>query len=576
MHGEIFVKERLSCDVVIVGSGAGGMMAAIRAHDLGLRSIVIEKSDRYGGTSAVSGGAIWIPNNPHIGTGDSPARALEYLEACTAGEVPRIKLERYIEAAPGMLDYLGQLGIDYYAEEGSSYPDYYPEKPGSLPYGRTMLVRPMNDGGVLGDDFFRMRESYPEFKLLDKVSIDLDEGNAMLHREKGWQRVLVGLLGRYYTDRKWRRKTHRDRRLTIGNALIGGLRKAMLDRDIPLMLSTRLVEVTAQDDRVTGIVADCDGNSRHIDTARGVILASGGFEHSQTLREKHLDQHTEERWSVTPRDNNAGDALAAIDKLDVATEFMNEAWWAPGIAMPSKLAPNTVRNMALFFERGFPHSMAVNRLGKRFVNEIRSYHQFGQAMLADNRETGANLPCWMIFDAQYRRKYPLGGLLPGSIAPDRKLPVEWIDSFLYRADTIEALAAKIGVPGDALAASVARFNDGAKRGVDEDFHRGANVYAQFFGDPSHTPNRVLGPLEQAPFYAVRLDLGDLGTKGGPKTDENGAVIDKQGKPVAGLYAVGNVAGSVMGGAYPGAGATLGSAMTFAYVAAANLARRNSV
>lgn len=565
----------LDCDVVVVGSGAGGMLAAIRCHDLGLKPIVIEKSDRYGGTSAVSGGAIWIPNNPDVAANDSRERALEYLQHCTEGKVPASKLERYVDVAPRMLGYLHELGLEYYAEPETSYPDYYQDHGGSLTSGRTMLVRPMDDGSVLGEEFFRIRESYPEFKLMDKISLDLSEGNALMFRKKGWLRVLAGVLWRYGKDRSWRRKTYRDRRLTIGNALIGRLRKAMLDRDIPLLLRTRLVSLESEAGKVVGVRATEDGRPLFIHASKGVVLASGGFEHSQELREKFLDQKTEERWSATPRDNNVGDGLIASLEVGAGVEFMNEAWWAPTITMPSMAAPNTVRNQALFFERGLPHSMVVNRAGHRFVNEIRSYHQFGQAMLADQAENGSNMPCWFIFDATYRKNYPLGGLLPGSIKPDAKLPRDWWDNFLFSAATPAELARKIGVPAEALEESISRFNGFARAGVDKDFARGGNAYGQFFGDPRHKPNKVLGPLETAPFYAVRLDLGDLGTKGGPKTDEEARVIAKDGKPIPGLFAVGNVAGSVMGGAYPGAGATLGSAMTFAYVAAANLAQRNA-
>ena len=436
------MQGNLECDVIVVGSGAGGMMAAIRCHDLNLKPILIEKSDRYGGTSAVSGGAIWIPNNPQIGSNDSEAKVMEYLIACTKGEVPREKLERYVKIAPKMLEYLDSLGVHYISTPELSYPDYYPELPGAVPFGRNMLVVPMDDGSVLGEEFFRIRESYPEFKLMNRIALDLVEGGALLHRVKGWPKIVARLLWNYHSDRGWRRKTKRDRRLTIGNALIGGLRKAMLDRGIPLLLKTGLTRITTEDGRVTGVIADRDGHPLTIVANRGVILASGGFEHSQVLREEYLDQPTQERWSVTPRGINTGDGLKAALEVGADTAFMNEAWWAPSINMPSRDAPNTTRHLALFFERGFPHSMVVNRAGKRFVNEIRSYHQFGQAMLEDNAATGANMPCWMIFDADYRHKYPLGGLLPGSVTADAKLPPEWFDSFLYKADSLEELAAQ--------------------------------------------------------------------------------------------------------------------------------------
>lgn len=563
-------SEAAEYDVIVVGSGAGGMVAAIRAHDLGLSSIVLEKSDRYGGTSAVSGAGIWIPNNDAIKDQDSPQAALDYLLAVTEGKASRACLERYVEIAPKIPAYLRSLGPDYYTDLALSYPDYYPSAPGAMASGRTMYIRPM-DGAALGEDFFRLRESYPEFKLFRKISLDLPEGGVIGGRYPGWKRMVARILFNYYRDRKWRRRTHRDRRLTIGNALIGGLRRAMQARGIPLLLKTGMTDLTTKNGRVTGVEASRNGQQLRILARKGVVLASGGFEQSQDLRIAHLDQPTEARWSGTPRDNNVGDGLRAAQRAGADTAFMNEAWWAPTVAIPSLEAPNIVRNVPIFFERGYPHCLAVNRLGNRFVNETCSYHQFGQAMLRDNLATGANLPCWLIFDARFRAKYPLGGLMPGDVTPDAKLPPDWIDNMLYRAGSIDALAEKIGLPPGSLAATVARFNGFARAGVDEDFGKGNSNYDRFFGDPRHGPTPQLGTVEEGPFYAVRLDLGDIGTKGGPRTDENAQVLDMSGKPIAGLFAVGNVAGSVMGPAYPGAGATLGVAMTFAYVAAAKLA-----
>jgi 3-oxosteroid 1-dehydrogenase len=567
------VVQSETFDVVVVGSGAGGLLSAIRAVDLGLSAIVLEKSDRYGGTSAVSGGAIWIPNNDAIADIDSPRDALAYLKAVTKDAVPEAKLIRYVDVSPRLLRYLRSLGVDYYVHPQLSYPDYYPGAPGALPRGRNMFVRPM-DGAALGEEFFRLRESYPEFKLLGRMSLDLEEAGVIGGFYPGWRRAVAKVVAGYWGDVAWRRRTRRDRRLTIGNALVGGLRAAMLKRAVPLRLKTALTRLDYDGGRVTGVTALHEGRELHFRAAQGVVLATGGFEQSQDLRLRYLDQATEAQWSATPRDNNAGDALRAAEAIGADTAFLNEAWWAPTVSMPARATPNTVRNVALFFERGFPHCLAVNRLGKRFVNEICSYHQFGQAMLRDNAETGANLPCWLVFDAQYRSKYPLGGLLPGRVEPDAKLPPDWFDNFLYRAGDIRTLAGKIGLAPDVLAATVDRFNGYARRGVDDEFGKGGNVYNQFFGDPRNGPSPVLGAVERPPFYAVRLDLGDIGTKGGPKTNEDAAVLDLEGRPIPGLYAIGNAAGSVMGGAYPGAGATLGSAMTFGYVAATRLAQVN--
>ncbi len=566
------MSHQLTADVVVVGSGAGGLLAAARAHDLGLKVIVIEKSDRYGGTSAISGGAIWIPNNGESPIADSPAQALAYLQSVTQGQVPDAKLARYVEVSPQVPAYLKTLGVHYYTHPTLSYPDYYPSAPGALASGRTMFVSPM-DGRVLGEDFFRLRETHPEYLLLEKIAIDVTEGVQLLAKAKGWQGTLLRLLSRYWTNLGWRRRTYRDCRLANGTALIGGLRKALLDRGIPLRLKTRLTRLTVSHGRVSGVIAEYEGRELQISASKGVVLASGGFEQSQSLRDSYLEQPTMASWSGTPRNNNAGEALLAALDIGADTAFMNEAWWAPTVPMPSVGTPNTVRNIPLFFERGYPHSLAVNRLGKRFTNEANSYHQFGQAMLRDQAATGANLPCWFVFDATFREKYPLAALLPSAVVPDSKLPPGWFDNLLYRADSLAGLADKIGVPTQALEQTVEQFNGYARLGVDAAFGRGGNFHNLYYGDPQHQPNRTLGELHKPPFYAVRLDLGDIGTKGGPKTDENARVVGKDGQPMAGLYAVGNVAGSVMGATYPGAGATLGAAMTFAYVAAEDIARR---
>lgn len=568
------MDEIMDWDVVVVGSGAAGMVAAIRCHDLGLSPIVIEKTGLYGGTSAVSGGAIWIPNSPDVADRDSREQAMDYLAACTEGRVPTAKLERYVDVAPELLAYMRGLGIGYYSHPGLSYPDYYPDRPGALDYGRPMLVEPMEDGAVLGDEFFRLRESYPEFKFMGRISIDLPEGGALAGRAKGWMLLLARLMYRYYGDLRWRRRTRRDRRLTLGNALIGKLRKAMLDRGIPLLLDTGLTSIDQEGGLVTGVTALRNGRSLTINARRGVVLASGGFEHDQTLRDTHLGPGTQVAWSATPAGINTGEGLGAARAVGADVEFMDEAWWAPTMTVPDREAGKPPRAIALFWERGFPHSLAVNRLGRRFTNEIVSYHQFGQAMLRDNAATCANLPCWMIFDATYRRNYPLGPLLPGNAVPDGRLPGDWLDQVLIRADTIAELASRIDVPVEELERTVARFNGFAESGVDADFARGDDVYSKAFGDPGHGPNRVLGVVAVAPYYAVRLDLGDLGTKGGAKTNEDAMVLGEGGRPIPRLFAVGNVAGSVMGGAYPGAGATLGAAMVFAYVAAARLAQLN--
>jgi 3-oxosteroid 1-dehydrogenase len=563
-------------DVIVVGSGAGGMVSALRAHDLGLNVLVIEKSDRYGGTSAVSGAGLWIPNNPYIRDRDNADKAFDYLKKTTEGLAPEDMLRRYVDYGPRIVDYLNEVGVEYYVNPDLHYPDYHPDVEGALPHGRAMFVKPF-DGATLGKEFFNLRESYPEFKLLDRITIDLDEGSAMIHQKRGWMLMLAKQILRYWLDIPWRLKTYRDRRLAHGNALIGGLRKAMLQRGIPLSLKTGMLRLIQEDGRITGIVADCDGQEIELRAARGVILAAGGYEQSSELRARHLPKNSQVSWSVTPRGNNVGDALLAARAVGakIDEDLLGECWWAPSIAFPSKTSPNIPRNIGIFFERGFPHSLCVNRLGKRFTNEACSYHLFGQAMIADHAASGANQPCWMIFDSRYRRNYPLGALMPGRAVPDSRLPPNWMDTVLYRADTVAALADKIGIPAPELATTITRFNASARQGVDEEFGRGSNFYNAFLGDPKHKPNACLGEIEKGPFYACRLDLGDLGSKGGPVTNIDGQVMGMDEKPIDGLYAVGNCASTLMGRAYPGAGVTLGSTMIFGYLAASHLGQANS-
>jgi 3-oxosteroid 1-dehydrogenase len=556
------------CDVLVVGSGGGGLLAAVRAHDRGLRPMVIEKADRYGGTTAVSGGGIWIPNNDAIRQEDSPELAMTYLRACTRGDVPEEKLRAYVDNAPVLVRYLMEkLGIAYYHTAG--YPDYRLDLPGALPIGRHMIPKAI-DGRDLGDDFFRLREPQPYYRVLRRVHIDLLDMGALIQRPPGWQWSVTKLLARYAFDLPWRFKTGRDRRLTFGNALIAGLRRNMKERGIPLHLSTPLIELVREEDRITGAVVQHKGSEHCIAVTKGVILASGGFEKSQPLRNREMSK-TAVEWSITPAPNT-GDGLAAAEAVGAATEFLDKAWWCPSIRLPAPVMTSTDLRVGLFSDRALPHTVCVNRNGDRFANEAMNYNDFGWAMIADNERTGANLPCWFVFDASARRKYPIGSIWPSTIRPDSLVPQEWWDNIVYKAGTIRELAAKIDIDPEKLEAVVARMNRYAETGVDEEFARGSDAYDRFFGDQRIAPNPNLGPIAKAPFYAMRLDLGDIGTKGGPKVDENANVLQEDGAPITGLYAVGNVAASVMAGAYPGPGSTIGPALTFGLVAADHLAR----
>lgn len=556
---EIGVAEITSADMVVVGSGLAGMMAALRGHELGLKVVLIEKASHYGGTSVFSGGGIWIPNHRWLKCTDTPAKALTYLRAITRGQGDERKFQVFIEMAPIMSEFAMSLGAQLFMLEGG--PDYFSEFEGAMT-GRQLSPRDYV-AKPLGDEFHRMRLAYPGFYVAGRYHLSIDALGPLMNRSKGWIRAAFKLVVGYWLDWPWRLKTKRDSRLSMGAAFIGYMRKAMQERNIPLLLNTRLVSLEESDTGIAGVRVSHNGNERMI-AAPVVMLAAGGFDQNQAMRDAFLPVRTETANSLTPPGGNTGDAIRAGQAIGAAIENMWHSWWCPSLRLP---AHNNMSEPAgqLIFERARPGAMCVNRLGRRFVNEACSYDRFGHAMIADHEKTGANLPCWMIFDAQYRHKYNLSSLLPGWLCPDTWLPKEYIDNILYRADTIEDLARKIEIDAEVLNQSVQTMNDYARTGKDLDFGRGDFIYDQAFGDKRHGPNCNLGPIDKAPFYAIRVELGDLGTKGGLKVDECARVLDRAGAPIKGLYATGNTTGSLFVDTYPGPGSTLAASMTFAYV-----------
>lgn len=553
-----------SVDMLVVGSGLGGMMSAIRAHDLGLKTVMIEKSHVYGGTSALSGGGIWIPVNPEMGDEDSHEKAMSYLRSLIGHGADERKLRAYVENAATMVDYARSVGVNLFRANG--YPDYFSELPDAVD-GRQMLSGDF-DGKRLGDEFFRMRQTYPAFMAFGRYALNLDAAYTVPSRQKGWLWAGFKLVAGYWADIAWRLKTARDSRLSMGQAFVGALRKAMMERGIPLILNTRLVGIEKDDRRVTGVRVLRNGNE-HVIPTRAVMLATGGFEHSQAMRDTYHSVRTEAISTLTPQGGNEGDAILAGQKIGADLDNMDSAWWVPTIRLPGK--NNTAFSGQVFFDRSRPGIIAVNRLGNRFCNEALSYDRFGQAMIQDHRETGANLPSWLIFDAKYRHTFPISDILPGWVRGDKYLPQEFWDAVLFRADTVAELAAKIELDPKSLEATVERFNTFAKSGKDLDFHRGDAPYDKFFGDARAQPNSNLRPISKPPFYAVKVELGDIGTKGGLRVDEHARVISTDGEPIEGLYATGNTTGSVFRDVYPGAGSTLGPAMVFGFLGAGHAA-----
>jgi 3-oxosteroid 1-dehydrogenase len=555
-------------DVIVVGSGAAGAMAALRAAELGLSVLIIEKAHKFGGTSATSGGVLWIPNHGLAQNGDSREQALQYLNKLVSGPIQRDRLEAFVDQGPDMVRFMKSSGIEVLA---ATWPDYFPDVPGAR--SDRSIICPTFDGRQLGDKFTLMREQYTRFKLLNRYSMDLPEFFALSTRAKGWVRAFLKILWRYWTDVGTRRITRRDRRFTSGAALMGQIYKRIFGHDIEVRLETKLSEIVMTDGRVTGVQVANFGRSYEIKALHGVVLCAGGFEWNQTLRERFFPVPGLTRYSSSPEDANRGEALMAGLQIGAATEHTEAGWWIPTMHMPMPVTSNFEEIHQAAFDVGRPHSACVNRNGVRFVDEACGYDDFGKAMVADQLRTGANCPCWLVFDASFRGKFSAGGFMPTAVLPDSRIPPDWWDHYIFKAGTLAELAGKISLPVEALTKTVTSLNAYAKTGQDPEFGRGGNVYDRFFGDPGVKPNPSLAAIATAPFYAVPINLGDLGTKGGLKADARARVLREDGQPIPNLYAAGNASGSPFGNCYPGAGGTIGPALTFGYIAANDIAAK---
>ncbi len=550
-----------SVDLLVVGSGAGAMTAGLVAHDAGANVLLIEKGEQYGGSSAMSGGGLWIPCN-HLareaGMQDTPEAAWKYFKGCVGDATPDDRLHAYLDNAPKLLEYLCEKTRAEFIPL-LEYADYYPRVEGSAPGGR--CLDPVNiSGKELGDEFVKMRESAPQQQILGRISMTIPEARISLARTKGWMWTLARLFLRYLLDIPWRFKSGRDRNLAMGNALVAMLRRSLMDRDIPLWLETPATELIFEGDRVVGVEAERNGNRIRIRAEKAVILAAGGFEANQAMRDKYLPQPSKAEWtSANP--NNTGDIINMGIDAGAAIGLMDEAWWGPVVKFPAD-------DRARFFviELSLPGSVLVNKKGQRFVNEASPYGDKVAAMYAKNSPEAETIPSYLIFDSNFRNKYPIGPLLPGQQQPDWAAPKD-VMNLIVKADNPRELAEKLGIDADGVEETVAKMNEYAKTGVDTEYGRGDTVFDQYYGDLNQKPNPNLGPIDKAPFYAMRTWPGELGTKGGLLVDAKARVLNESGNVIPGLYATGNCSASVMGHTYPGPGATLGPATTFGYVAA---------
>ncbi len=545
-------------DLVVVGSGAAGMSAALWAHDLGLRVLVLEAGERYGGSTAISGGVVWIPNNPQLpgrGVQDSRDDALTYLLEITRGRVQRERIEAYVDKSLDVYEWL-QRDTHLKLDALEHYCDYYPEAPGGKPGGRSMEPVPF-DATLLGSEFQHLQKPHPQSQILGKFGITAREAkDYLVPGIKGRLKLLWRFV--QYAARWWKRRGQpRDVKLFAGNALIGRLRLSLMDRDVPLWRSCPVQEVLWDQGRAVGVVAERDGERVGISATHGVVLAAGGFERNQAMREQYQTGPVSIDWNAG-NERNLGDAIRWGQEAGAAVDLMDQAWWTPVTRVPK-----SPKAWVLVVEKSLPGSLFVNRQGQRFTNEAGPYLDVGRAMYA-----GDAVPvCWMVFDAVFRQNYPVGPTAPGYAMPDKRLPRRLREGFFVKAPTVAALAEKCELDPQALQATLTRYNTLCAAGEDTDHGRGRSLSDQYYGDDRWTANPCLRPVDQAPYYAIRIYPGDLGTKGGLVTDAQARVLRADGTAIPGLYAAGNTSASVMGETYPGAGGTIGPALVFGYCAA---------
>ncbi len=556
-------------DVIVLGAGAGGMAAAIVAANEGLKTLLIEKTEYVGGTTAISGGMVWVPNNGKMaaaGLPDTTEAARAYLDA-TAGEENGDNgsdaLRRvFLAEAPGAIDY-----FDRHTQVNlvplPFYPDYYPDLPGATQGGRVMEPLAF-DARELGDSFKLLRPPLPEFTLLGGMMVarhDIVHFRRLFKSPASALRV-ARLVSAYALQRI---SLHRGANLVLGNALAGRLLKSLLALGVPIRLKTETNRLLQEDGRVTGVETASAEGTRIIHARCGVVLAAGGFSHSAALRGSLLPSEAGMHSAAAPGNSGDGINLALSAGGEVPGDNASNAFWAPVSHFTradgsAGVYPHTVT------DRGKPGMMAVNGEGRRFTNESNSYHEFVKAMLRSHNQSPA-IPAHLICDHQSLWQYGLGAVKPMCL---RLAP--YIDSgYLVQAQNLDQLAQKIGVPGRHLKETVAAYNADAERGEDSAFGRGGNAYHKYVGDPGNRPNPCMRPMATTPFYAITLYPGDLGTAAGARSSGNGQVLDGGGQPIPGLYACGNDMNSVMGGSYPGPGITLGPALVFGYLAAMHMA-----
>lgn len=554
------VTEDNTVDLLVIGSGTG-ISAALAANEKGLKTLIIEKTEFVGGSTALSGGAFWIPANPTLkasGSTDTLEKGRQYLKELVKDDAPAERWEALLDngdAAVNML--LRTTPMKFFWAKG--YSDYHPEKPGGDSLGRTCECKPFNIK-QLGKDLPRFRPSLMEAPIpMPVTGYDYKWMNLMVRKPlKSLPLILRRLfqgIGGLIIGRKY---------AAGGQALAAGLFTGALKAGIPVLTHTKLVELVLEGDRVVGAVVDENGTEKTINVNRGVVLAAGGFDHNMPMRQKYQSESLKANHSFGAPENT-GDAILLSQEIGADIDLMKQAWWFPAVAPVKKGDTPQV----LLAERSLPGSFMVNSTGKRFINEATDYMSFGQKLLADEKAGTPIGDMWLVFDQTYRNRY----ILAGSLFPRAKLPESWYTSGIaHTADSIEELAKSIGLPEKDFVNSYKRFNHLAETGKDDDFHRGDSAYDRYYGDPTIKPNPNLLALK-GKLYAVKIVLSDLGTCGGLVADENGRVLRKDKSVIEGLYAIGNTAANVFGKTYPGAGGTICQGLVYGYIVAQHAANK---
>ncbi|HEV2510713.1 FAD-dependent oxidoreductase [Bosea sp. (in: a-proteobacteria)] len=555
------LPAQTSYDVIIAGSGAAGLAAAVFAAIEGRSVLVIERTDHVGGTSALSAATTWVPNSLHaerVATGDSFDKAARFLDGVVGNHSSARLREAFLRAGPQAIATLERRTAVHFRPY-PTHPDYESDVEGSTLRGRALEPIPF-DGRQLGADLQRIRPPIPEFTLFGGMMIDRTDIGHLLKLKTSWAsfKHAATILGRYGLDRL---RSKRGTRLVMGNALIGSLLLTLKQHGGTVLLNASITGLQTGPDGVTGVVVEQGGVKREIAAGLGVVLAAGGFNRHPQRRGAMLHTPTPALSPAAPGHTGAMQDLALKLGARFGEGSRDNAYWAP-VSTRQRSDGSTAVFPHFVLDRSKPGTVCVDQTGRRFVNESTSYHLFSRAMFEANR-TRPTIPCWIITDAEGLRRYGLGMVRMGT----RDLRPFLADGYLVEGASIAELAGKLSIDPATLTETIARMNDHARKGVDPEFGRGTTDYHRVNGDASRgLPNPTLGPIATAPFYAVKLTPGDIGAATGLVIDENAQVLGEGDQPIGGLYACGNEAQSIMGGTYPGPGITIGPAITFAWCA----------